>query len=101
MFYIYLQNVKSATGPHVTELPVCHVILLWICYSNVLMKQTAVNCLLKHTVCIMSSRKSSLNVKVTMTCFHLHHKELYNSGSHTEFKSILLDKDANHRRGGS
>ena len=56
------------------------------------------NCLLKRTVC-MSHRKSSLNVKVTTTCFHLHYTTVYNSRSHTEFEGIeMLITDAAARK---
>ena len=31
------------------------------------------------------------------TCFYLHYTAVYNSGSHTEFKGIVSDRDANYR----
>ena len=57
-----------------------------------LVKRTAVNCLLNQTVYVMSNRKSSLNVKVTTTCFHLHYTAVFNSGSHTEFNGIIRSR---------
>ena len=59
MFYIYLQNIKSATGPH--------VIVTDSLSRNISMKvllkraremncRQLSNCLLKHSVCIMSHR---------------------------------------------
>ena len=68
-----------------------NVLLKLACETDCRQLSTETN----SVVCIMSHRKSSVNVKVTTTCFHLHYTAVYNSGSHTEFKGILSDWDAN------
>ena len=60
------------------------------------------NCLLKHSVCIMSHRKSRLNVKVTTTCFHLYYTAVYNTeailSSKASYRIEMLITDAAARK---
>jgi len=53
-------------------------------------KWTAVNCLLKHSLCMMSHHKSSLNGEVTMTCFHLHDTAVYKAEAILSSKASYL-----------